>query len=183
MSASLETRTQPRCTVPFFYTVILWVGGPLRKPPVLCRDLDTAGGRVCQRIVGALGMKARSTLKFRDVCDVEVVDEDGFLASGMMIKAQNTIMKDECESIMWPANFCSRLCIRTLALYCTREEPNLHLEFSFRDVTDGMRSFLETSYCWSRRIFQDVNTVAIKNADTIQPLIGFGFHSSANEVR
>ena len=40
----------------------------------------TAGERARQRFVGALEMKALSTMKFMDVCDVVVVDEDGFLA-------------------------------------------------------------------------------------------------------
>ena len=34
---------------------------------------------------------------------------------------------------------------------------------------------------WSRRIFQEVITVAMKIENTIQPVIGLGFHSSANE--
>ena len=33
-------------------------------------------------------MKARSPVKFMDVSDVKVIDEDGFLASCMRIKAK-----------------------------------------------------------------------------------------------
>ena len=33
-------------------------------------------------------MKARSPVKFMDVCDVKVIDEDGSLASSMMIEAK-----------------------------------------------------------------------------------------------
>ena len=39
-------------------------------------------------------MKARSLVKFMDVCAVKVTDEDGFLAGSMMINAKNTIMKE-----------------------------------------------------------------------------------------
>ena len=50
-----------------------------------------------------------------NVCDVKGIDEDGFLDCSMMTKAKNTSVKDESESIMWPAKFSSSLCIGTLA--------------------------------------------------------------------
>ena len=72
-------------------------------------------------------MGARSPVKFMDVCDVKVIDEDVLMASNMMINAKNTFVKE-------------RIWIDRVALCCTCEEPNLHLDFCLRDVTDGMRS-------------------------------------------
>ena len=84
-------------------------------------------------------MGARSPVKFMDVCDVKVIDEDVLMASNLMINAKNTLMKERIwiiRSFVWPAKLYFSLCIRSLALCCTREEPNLHLEFCLRDVTD-----------------------------------------------
>ena len=39
-------------------------------------------------------MGARSLVKFVDVCDVKVTDEDVLIASNMMINAKNTLMKE-----------------------------------------------------------------------------------------
>ena len=104
-------RTQRRYTVLLLHRAFTGLVAP-KKPPLTHRDgvgglfgnlqcytvtsmqpaaaAATAGKRVCQRLVGTLDLKARSTMKFMDVCDVEVVDEDDFLACGMMIKAQKT---------------------------------------------------------------------------------------------
>ena len=87
----------------------------------LTLNAATAGERACCRLVGP---------KFMDECDAKVTDEDGFLA----------IMKRAAMRIEWPARLGFSLCIRTLALCCTRVEPHLHLKFYLRDVTDGMRS-------------------------------------------
>ena len=50
----------------------------------------TACKRARRRLVVAFEMKARSPVKFMDVCDVKVIDEDGSLASSLMIEAQKT---------------------------------------------------------------------------------------------
>ena len=70
---------------------------------------------------------------------------------------------------MWPAKSRFCLCIRTLALSHTREEPNLHVELYLRDVTDGMRS---------RKLPVDG---CDKNCERTQPVIGLGLPSSAVE--
>ena len=61
--------------------------------------------------------------------DAKVTDEDCF--SGH---------HEGAGSIAWPVRMGFSLCMWTLALCCTQEEPNLHLEFYLRDVADGMRS-------------------------------------------
>ena len=64
-------------------------------------------------------MKARSPVTLMDVCDVQVIDEDGFLAGNMMINAKYTIGNER----IWISRAASELyfClyIRTLALCCT----------------------------------------------------------------
>ena len=53
----------------------------------------TAGERARRRLIGAPEMKARSPVKFMDVCDAKVTDENVLLASNMMIRTKNTFMK------------------------------------------------------------------------------------------
>merc|ERR1712136_735327 len=62
-----------------------------------------------------------------------------------------------------------------------REEPNLHLEFYQRDVTDGMRSPWNLPVDVVSKSFQEVVKVAQKLESKVQPVIGLGFHSSAME--
>merc|ERR1712135_273167 len=62
-----------------------------------------------------------------------------------------------------------------------REEPNLHLEFYQRDVTDGMRSPWKLPVDVVSKSFQEVVKVAQKIENTMQPVIGLGFHSSSLE--
>ena len=98
-----------------------------------------------------------------------------------MIKAKNTIMKERILSIVWPASSCFILCIWTLARCCTREEPNLHLEFFLRDVTGRMRSPSNLPVDVVSKRSQEVITVAKEIENTVQPVIWLGFHSSAIE--
>ena len=113
------------------------VAGPLKPPathrdgvggPVLAATAATVGKRARRRLVGAPEMMARSPVKFMDVCDVKVIDEDGFLAGNMMIKAKNTLLKERTGH--W------RHC----------------LGFYQRDVTDGMRSPWNLLLWWSPRV-------------------------------
>ena len=116
-----------------------------------------------------------------DACDVKVTDVDCFLASNMMIKAKNTPCRNVSGSMVRPASSCFIPCIPTLAPHCTREEPDLHLEFCLRDVTDGMRSPWKLHVGGLEDFFQEIVTDAMKIANTIQPVVGSGFHSSGNE--
>ena len=79
---------------------------------------------------------------------VKVTDEDGLLSRSMMIKANNTIMKER----IWINRVASKVVfqpgIQTMALRHTvsvcvitvREKPELHLQPCQRDVTDMNRS-------------------------------------------
>ena len=58
------------------------------------------------------------------------------------------------------------------------DEPNLDLEFYRRTATDGMQSPC-TSCCCGLEISQVVVTVAKKIENSVQPVIGSCFHSSA----
>ena len=76
-------------------------------------------------------IKTRSARSFLDGCDVTVTDEDGLLSCSLMIKAMNTLIKERLlTNLVWPVNVCARL----------HDEPNLHLEFYQRTVTDEMQS-------------------------------------------
>ena len=79
--------------------------------------------------------------------DVKVTDEDGLLSRSMMIKANNTIMKER----IWINRVASKIVfqfgIQTMALRYTMSvcgyslrETQLHLEPFQRDVTDMKRS-------------------------------------------
>ena len=65
-------------------------------------------------------MKARSPVKFMDVCDVKVIDEDGFLVGNKVSKAKNTIMKERIWINRAASDLCFCLYIRILALCCTK---------------------------------------------------------------
>ena len=84
-------------------------------------------------------MKALPPVKFIDVCDVEVVDEDSFLAGSMTIKAKNTILKERIWINCVASELCFCLCIRTLALL-------LHDERVLASVSTSEISLMECSH-------------------------------------
>ena len=139
------------------------------KTTVLAATAATAGERARRRLVGAPAMKARSPVKIMDVCDVKVIDEGGFLAGNMM---KSTITKERIWINRAASELCFCLYIRTLALCCTREEPNLHLEFCLRDVTDGMRSLWKVPVLVVSRSFQELNTFRVKLRTQCSLLLG-----------
>ena len=91
----------------------------------------------------------------------------------MTIKANNKIMKER----IWMNRVASEIVFRPLhpdtgapshdeRVVAVREEPNLHLEFYQRDVTDGMRT------PWK---------LPVDVVNTVQSVIGWGFQSTAME--
>ena len=82
-------------------TVLFGVGGPLEnhqcstvismQPAAI---VATAGKRARRRLVGAPEIRARSRVNFMDAWEVKVTNENGFLASNMIIKAKSTIMQE-----------------------------------------------------------------------------------------
>jgi hypothetical protein len=136
----------------------------------------------------ALNMKARSPEKFMDVSDVIVSDADGYLSRSMTIKANNKIMKERIwinrvasEIVFQPLHPDTGAPLHEERVIAVREEPNLHLEFYQRDVTDGMRSPWKLPVDVVSKSFQEVVKVAQKLENTVQPVIGLGFHSSSLE--
>ena len=67
-------------------------------------------------------------------------------------------------------------------IVAVREEPNLHLELYQRDVTEGMRSPWKLPVDAVSKCFQDVVQVAQKLENTVQLVVGFGFHSAIDDV-
>ena len=96
-----------------------------------------------------------------DVGDVKVPDEDGLLSCSMMITAMNTIMKERLLTNRVAGQLCFSLCIQTGQIGFQplhpgtgarlHDEPNLHLEFYRRTVTDGMLSPWHLLLMWSRK--------------------------------
>ena len=105
-----------------------------------------------------------------------------------MIKAMNTIMKERFLTNRVADQFFSAFASRPASeIGCQplhpdtgarlHDEPNLHLEFYRRTVADGMHP-LPFLLMWFR-ISQKVVTVAKKIENSVQPVIGSCFHSSA----
>ena len=91
----------------------------------------------------ALTIEARSPDKFMDVSDVKVSDDDGYFSRSMTINFNNKIVKER----IWINRVVSEIVFQPLhpdtgapshdeRVIAVREEPNLHLEFYRRDVTD-----------------------------------------------
>ena len=105
-----------------------------------------------------------------DVGDVKVTDEDGFLSNsigenldqsrGRSVVFQPFIQTGQRDLV---SAFASR---HWLSMH---DELNLHLYFCQQDVTDGMRS--------SENLLASCDYIG----NSVQPVIGLCFHSSATE--
>ena len=95
-------------------------------------------------------MKVRSSGKFMDVIDMKVSDEDAVLSRKMTIKTTNTILNERI-----PINRNTGAPFHPERIIAVREEPKLHLEFSQRGATDGMRTLWNFTSTLSRRSFRN----------------------------
>ena len=121
-------------------------------------------------------MVAVLTLLSNSLAHKQVLEEDGYLSRSPTIKANSKIVKERIWIAFLPSHPDNGAPLHEERMIAVREEPNLHYWLYQRDVTDEMRS------PWKLPIdVVSVVKVAQKLENTVQLVIGLGFHSSAME--
>jgi hypothetical protein len=134
----------------------------------------------------ALDVKARSPEKFMDVTSVTVSDEDGFLLRSMTLRSNNKTVRERIridrvasEIVYQPLQPDSGVPMDEERVIAVRSDPNLHLEYFQRFVTDGMRSLWALPVDVLSKSVQELTSVAKKLEATVESVVGLGLQSAS----
>jgi len=133
----------------------------------------------------ALTVQAREPEKFMEVTDVKICDEEGYLLRTMTITANNTTVQEHVlinreanEMVFQPINLETGVPQIEERVIAIKTDPHLHIEYYQRDLSDGMRSPWALPVSVLKETVEKLLKVAKDLDATVEPVVGFGFHSS-----